>query len=459
MVAVVCAADASAQVRVTNGGGKTVQDLVGADTFVTVWLHSGALDRNMRVRIIGEDYLGLNDTNGQPHAYKFRDIRELRVQSGVEADGGGGAGAPIGRLSSDDRGVEERAIARAFELFDKNKDNQQLLMRAAAVMAATNGPNKQNAAGFLSQRAGANDVPTAVAASLALYIAGFDPEAEVIGAGLYSGVRRTKAEAALLAGLTGNREFDGEIYTMLDDPAPEIFSGAAIGAALLDDRDAVPRLVDALKGLDDRKGDAAVIALSTLGGDDVRAEMKKIAEEGRGMARFRALRVLFALGDAGAAETLKPENLKEPALEVDAAILLCRNGDWDANIRLREELDRPKDPNKENLVQRAKIATALYIGGHIPAKGTLQDLLRMTKDQVYARGKESDDAYKQEAIIAAQVEVCRQIARSGVRALMSLLRPALESAYPEVATAAVESSVAMANQGYRERLLAVRQAP
>ncbi len=102
------------------------------------------------------------------------------------------------------------------------------------------------------------------------------------------------------------------------------------------------------------------------------------------------------------------------------------------------------------------MAAALIEGGDVQAKSVLQELLRMTIDDIFAKGRASDKAYKRQTLTIAQVATCNLIASIGTRNLLSLCQPAIESMIPEVATAASEAAVAIAHPEYQERLRRLR---
>lgn len=443
------AGSAAAQVSLINAGGATLEDLVGTDTYVTVVLNvTNARDANLQVVGIGGDYVSFMMPNGQRTAYRFSAIKEIRVQQGKERKREARSGS--GRiLSNDDKDVVKRAVMRASEIFRNAEANQHLKMQAASVLAAT---GSENHLYYLQKLSEVNDTPTALKASVFLYLAGGTPEHKVLENGLASGSRRTKASALALVGTMGDGSFQEEISDLLKDSSADIFSVAARATALTGDRSGIPRLLKNMRALNEEKGDAAVFALGLLGGDEVHQAMNEMFETSKGMEWFRVLQVLYALGDPSAEETLRLECLKVPAFAREAAILLGRKGEWDSSNYLRSYLEKTRDPDRANLENRARVAAALVEGGDVQAKNVLQKLLRMKDSDIFARGRASDKAYKRQTLIAVQVKVCNLIAGLGTRNVLSLTQPAIESQIPEVATAACEAAIAIAHPEYQARL-------
>lgn len=450
LAALAGAAAASGQVAIVDGGGRSLKDLVGTDTLVTVVLKgTNARDANLHIVDAGEDYLSVMQLNGERTAYTFDSVKEIRVQKDkvrihrVDVSG-------VGTLSTEDQDVAARAVARALEVFKEVTGDQALRMKAASLMTAAGNPD---ALAYLKGLVAGNDVPTAIQATLNLYVAGETPDFELIHKGLVSGNRRTKAAAARLAGLTGNSEFNEAVAKLLKDPTEDIFPSAARAAGRLGDPKSIPVLVKNVKALNEKKAEGAVFGLIRMGGDEVWRAMEGILEAGKGMEWFRALKVLYALGDAEAEEVLRTQCLKQPAFALDTAVILGRKGNWEAGQYLRRQLEKPSDPNRENLERRARMAAALAESGYPPAKTTLQKMLRLTETDIFAKGRSGDEAYKRETVEHTRVTVCNLIAAIGKRNLMSLVQPAIESPMPAVALAACEAALSIADSDYRKRLV------
>lgn len=454
LLAVVCAGTAGAQVSLTNGGALTLKDLVGSERLVTIILQgTNARDANLQVVDVGDDYLSVMQLNGERTAYTFDALREIRVQDG-KVNLRRGAALSGGTLTNEDQDVVKRAAARSYEVFQGAKGNQELRMKAASLMAMT---GNMNAMAYLKGLAAGNDVPTAIAAATCLYIAGEELDIELIHRGLVSGNRRTKAAAAQLAGLMANPEFTEGIAKLLKDPTEDIFPSAARAAGRLGDPASIPVLVKNARALNEKKAAGAVFGLIQIGGDEVRSAMEDLRETGKGMEWFRAQQVLYALGDEDAAASMRTECLRQPAFALKAAVILAPKGVWEASQYLRAQLDKQSDPSEEGLEIRARMAAALVESGFPPAKTALQKMLRITENDIYARGKSDNDRYKRETVKNTRVLICNLIAGIGTRSLMSLIQPSIESTVPEIALAACEAAIAIAEPGFQVRLLEARR--
>ena len=443
-------ATASAQVRVTGGKQQSLEELKGTQTYVTIVLKNGSVAFNERIRTIADTYLGTEDENGQPQAYPLNEVSEVRVQLGRVKRPVLTGGTRAGARTVEDRSIGDRASSRAFEVFENNRDKGHLLLQAASIIAAAEGPRAADAMGFLTQRAGSADIPTAVEASLYLYLAGGEVDPSIVEQGLLSGVRQTIAGAARVAGLVNASQFSGDIRALMSTPAPEVFAPAAVSAAMLGERSIIPDLIDAMRGINDQKAVAAVHALILLGGEDVQAAMLNVVAKEKGNGRFRAMRVLYEIGYTEVVNLIRPEELADPVLKVESAILLAQDRDWDAILYLRGYLDQPRDPNLENLVMKARVAAALFEGGHPPARSVLQDLLRMTPDGVYVRG--NDQRYREETMRTVKITVCRLAGQIANRQLLTVVQSALEAEDPEVALSACEAVVAITAPEFAERV-------
>lgn len=450
----VCLPEAYGQVPVVGGDGVTLKDLVGSNTLVTIRLKGGgARDMNLKIGALHSSHLSVTDLDGTVTAYNLDQIYEIRVQKGrITRERRPGPGSGV--LSSRDLDIEERAMERAYEIFSGNKGNQLMGLRAAALLGAQG--NSAAIEDYLRPRATSSDLETAVLASKYLYLAGETPDPEVISRGFQAANRSTLAAAAGLAGWTKYADAKRAVRLLLNDSITEIFSNAARASGRLGDREAIPTLISAIPSLDKEKAEAAVFALSLLGGETVREEMQTLVDRGRGPKRFRAIRVLVAMGDKRMLEELRPENLREPIYAVEAAIILVRGGDWDATLELRDRFEKSSKTTEEALNERARIAAGLIEGGYKQAKSGLQDLLQLTPPDIFlSRNTRNLQGAKKDIIRATQITVCNLIADSGARSLMSILKPTLENQDTEVALAACEAAIAIANPTYRERLVQI----
>lgn len=434
----------SAQVNIVGGEGASLQDLKREGTFVTVVLQDPpARQKNLRISGIYEETITFTDSDGARVPFLLSKVREIRVQDGRVANIRSRAfDSP---LKEDEAAVVDRAAERAFEILQKSSGNQFIRMQAALVLAASTHEAKDDALLYLQKLASGNDVPTAIVATGYLYLAGLPPDPKVIEAGFESGSRRAKAAAARLAGVTNNKTYLPEIRMMLKDSTIEIFPAAAVAIGRMDERSGLPELYKAINALTEEKGEAAVFALSLMGGDDVHERMQQMLESTRGVAWFRVLRVLFALDDPKAKEIMKEVALLQPAYKREAGILITADGDFDGKIFLRNYLKKPEDPNMQNLIYRARVAITLFSAGDMLAKSHLQRLVNTKPGEIYAKRRTSDAAYKKMAATTVQLKTLDFITNAGSVDLLSLLVAPLESADPQVAITACTAAMAIGN--------------
>ena len=163
---------------------------------------------------------------------------------------------------------------------------------------------------------------------------------------------------------------------MFADRAIELSTPAARALARMGQREIISRLDSMVQEPSDVKGEAAVFALARLGGDDVRQEMLNLLSQTEGKVRLRVVMVLHALNDPTKTEELKRIFSDYPTLSPQIALVLAREGDWDATQFLRARLARREDPTDNNLIYRAEIAAALLASGDPTALTVFQDLLR-----------------------------------------------------------------------------------
>ena len=135
---------------------------------------------------------------------------------------------------------------------------------------------------------------------------------------------------------------------------------------------------------------------------------------------------------------LKEEVMDVPTLAPQAAIILAREGDWEAIRYLRDRLAERYNTVQQVFLYRAKAAAALIAGGHPASVAELQALLR-TEDPL------------------VHVSVCIHIGEIGKRNLLTILHPAIESTDPNVSLAACEAAIAIAEPDFRERLIEIRE--
>jgi len=438
--------------KIIGGEGATLDDLEREGTFVTVLLQNptGRAD-NLRIAGVHDETITFTMSNGEFLPFVRARVKEIRVQEEgrVSRIRPRALDSP---LSDEEQSVVDRAAERALEIFQKSQGNQILRISAAVVLAASDHEDKDNALQYLQKLASGNDVPTAMLATSYLYAVGLPPDPKVVAAGFESGNRGARALAANIAGLTNNQDFLREVETMLNDSTREIFPAAAVAIGRMNLRSGLPHLYEAMEALTEEKGEAAVFALSEMGGEDVHQRMLQMLETSRGVTWFRVLRVLFALDDARAKKIMKEEALLQPAYKRAAGILITEDGDFDGKLFLREYIKRAEDPNMKNLIHKAQVATTLFSAGDIQAKSHLQRLVNTKPSEIYAKGRTGDKAFKKAAATAVQTQSLAFIAETGSRELLSLLVAPLESADRVVAITACTAAMAIGNPEFGMRL-------
>jgi HEAT repeat protein len=430
-------ATAIAQVPVVGGSGATLRDIAGTETMVTIVLKgTGAEDPNQRVKSAQGGYLTVVNAEGEENFYLLSDVLEIRVQGGeVKTEPFALPGSK--GLTSDQKQVVGRAVAKTRAVFDASDQNLTLKMQAAMLLiVGDDGEHQEIGRKELMDYTEGNDLSTALRAARALFIAG-DPEParSLVGPGLDSENWRTRSLAATLAGFVGEKDDTIllALNDMLRDRSGDSSAPALQALARLGVRDVIP---SAIAMLDDRKdkAEAAVFALSHLGGEDIIQQMKVLAQgEESGLVRFRAIRVLWALDDPLGEELLRDEMMEIPTLRVDSAILLASEGDVKATSVLRERLSRRYDLVESTLTLRAEMATALLMGGDRTEIGVLQELLRSKMPTV-------------------EKYVCELLPKTGIQGLIAILQPTIESNDHEVALAACHAVLALSHEEFRERV-------
>lgn len=499
-VTIVLKDPAGSQVPIVNGDGVTFEDLIREKTFVTIVLKPRLVNR--RIMGVHETTMEFQGEDGKRSAYELSGIQEVRVQDrrtleqksparhinaritgvykttmGVQGDNDKRSAYELsgvqlvrvqdGRIpthtrpnirrafTEDERTVIDRAAARALEIFEASKGNQGIRIQAALVLAASLHESERAALRYLQELAAGNDVPTAITATVYLYLAGVAPDPEVVKAGFGSGSRQARGLAATLTGLTKDETFLPQVKEMLHDPMPEIFVPAAIAIGRLDERSGLPELYKAMGALTEVKGEAAVVALSEMGGEEVHRKMLEMLDRSKDKVKtvewFRVLRVLYALGDDRAKVLMKKEALVQPAYQRAAALLLAADGVWEGTVFLRDYLDKAEDPNLVNLMYRAKIAVTLYMAGDIQEKNRLQELVNTKPGMVYQKGFTGNREVRAGIAIQVQLYTVALIGETGSRDMLSLLAVPVESGNDLVAIAACGSVMAISNPEFGAR--------
>jgi HEAT repeat protein len=429
-LSILIAAVAAGQgVRVSGAPGTTLQELVNTPTLVTVVLKgSGATDANLRIIDVQPAYFTFLTEDGDRGSYRNDAVEEVRIQGGqVEKSK---LQLPQGAtLRAEDLKIIDRVKGRIRELYDGASENQELKIRAAALLAVN---GEIDAREYLQQLVEVNEIKTQLAAALALYVVGGEINDKVIRAGLEHGNRAVRAQAATLAGLLGYRAAIPTLNTMLQDRAAELSSPAARALARLGVRDAIPKFLEMLTTLNEERAAAAVDALTRLGGEDVIEQLKLLLSQTDGQARYRVVQTLYNLGDPLGRKELTATFNDQPTIRPEAALLLAKAGDWKGQQYLRERLGRRENPTDANLAFRAQNVAALLQGGDPSVVSVFQELLR-------------------EGSIEVKKKVFDQIAEIGDRNLLTILQSSVESTDPETALGACNAALSIALPDYRQR--------
>lgn len=421
---------------IVNGGGITLKDLAGKDQLVTVVLKgSNVMDRNLRVVDVSPINFSVVSPKGERTPYLFSLVAEVRLQEGTVESREFNLDENR-TLRPDEQKILDRALERSRELFDSASSVQNVKIRAASHLYAS---GKKDAGEYLHKLAASNDVPTQVTASIALYLAGDnDIPKEIISQGLSSGDRAVRGQAALLAGLLNETSSMPTLTMMVRDRAAEICAPAARALARLGIREAIPELIKMLQLNDPVKGDAAVFALARLGGSDVIEEVKALLPKTSGQIRYRAIQLLYQLGDSSGKDLMVSEGFGTPTLQFEAAIVLAKEKNREAVEYLSKRLQGLYDDKFDVLMSRAKAAIALEQGVDPTAMSHLQKLLTSN-------------------INIVRIGICDQIAMSGRRKLLPILQPIIEDVRPNVSLSACGASLCICRSDFHKRFVETRQ--
>ncbi len=435
-VLVLITGTAVAQVPLVGGGGASLADIEHTPTMITVVLgDSGAEDANLRVWEVHSGHMTVVTTEGARKHYMFSDIQEIRVQGGVVTVE---EYQPRTNLGLDAEQVEavRRAIERGAQIFKESNANQPLKMRAASLVIVGGGEDAAaEARAYLQGLAGSNDVPSALDAAYAQYLAGEKVRPEIVSSGIESGNPRVRIDAAYLAGLTQNHVADSLLFKMVQDRAKEYSAPAAGALALLGEREVLPSLLGMLAGTNETKANAAKFGLVLLGGGDVATQMKILLGETQGEARLRVVEVLCRLGDPDGKKLLRRE-MSIPTRKYEAALLLAPLGDVKAMEVLRARIAQKFEADDEEaLLWRADSAAALLAGNDRTMLGVLMELLRSEFPSVQRR-------------------VYKNIIDLDKRSLLSVALPGVgNKKKPDIAMTACETVIALTDEEFRQRLL------
>ena len=434
MVLGMCVGTATAQVRVSGKHGVTLNEIAGTSTLVTLVLRNrNAQIPNMRILRLHDDYLVALGEDGKENYFQYAALKEVRMQGGsiavkpIELPKALVSGSEYGQAA-------QSAGERAAEIFEVSSGNQALKIEAAVIMiVAGSEDSAQTAKDYLTELAQSNNFDTRLSASLALYRAGAAISPGVIVEGIHAGGPMARQAAVVLAGLTGDHSMDHVLYRMLQDRSADYCAPAAVALALLGERDAIPTMLSMLVDKNLVKAEAAKFALIHLGGDDILEQMKMMLDNAEGLGRYRIAEVLFRLGDPMGKTLLRDEMMSLPSLQLDAAILLASGGDTRAGEFLRDRLGRRFEPTPEDLINRARMAAALFQSGDRTMLGLLMELGRSE-------------------LPAVQLAVYTLAGEMGERSLVSAVRPGIEESNPLLSLSACNAAVALLDPEYRERM-------
>jgi len=424
-----------AQVRVTGGGGASIDRLIGTSTLVTVVLKGGAKDKNLKVSAIKGDLIHFVTESGDRVHYLASAIDQVEVQGGV-VEARQFKLSDERELTPEQKQVVEAAFRMARQLFDSANDDQNVKIEAATLLALN---ADEGAQAYLKQLSESGDLPTEINAARAIYLYGGEVSQKLLRQGLDSGNRSVKGTAVELCGILKLEEAASVIAQLARDRAAEVAAPAARSAARLDRREIIPHLVSALGDRNEIRAHAAMWALKRLGGREINEQIKVRLPQTTGMERFRSIVMLYRLGDEQGRALLVETMTEMPTLAYDAALELGEKGDVVGKDYLTQRLRRREDDTEVNLINRARSAIALIRGGDPQAKGSVQELLRGDKRRV-------------------KTETLAMIARLNDRSMLSILQSPIEAADRQVAVSAATTAIALGSPRFRERLLEVRAA-
>ncbi len=452
---VLCAAARAGEPpRITGDEGATMPDLIREGRLVTITLTSGAQDFNVKITGIHEDSgtLSIVDSTGAPTAYRIEKIRDVRVQKGVVRRGE--KPDPDTLLTAEDKSIVADAANRAMDIFNEadKAGVQPVKMVAANILAASDHEHRAGALSYLKELSETNDAATALAAAAFLWQNGEVVADETLLAGFNSGSRGAKATASILAGLMKADQFIVELRKFSRDPSVEISPAATMALGRIGDEESVQGLIEALSSITEPRVLAAVFSLGQFRSPEVTRRLEESLEQAEGLPRYRTISALYLQGNERARNLLATEFMKEPAYDRFAALVLARDGDPDALKFLRGFLEKPLDPNAENLIFRANAAMALYIAGDIQAKGIVTDVLNTRPGNIYAAGKTDDQKFKEASVNTVQRAVCALMGNTMRRDMLPVLAGPIQSTDPTVALAACLAAMQIGNREFGKRV-------
>lgn len=446
-----CVLAAHAEVPVTGGGADSLEALAGGSTLVTVILKTSlARDMNLTVARVEGPLIVFNDENGQFVVYQAADIREVRTQRGrVDNPGGIVFASPIVR--ADVAGAISKVGGRAAKIFERSGGNPTLRDLAAEVAGAT---GNTDAIAYLEREALSDEPGAALSATRALYALGQTPRPETLKNALRSGDRNLIRSAAVLAGIGGVESLREQSVVLVKDTAPEIYIGGAYAAGYFREATAIPYLLRGFVTSHEKKAQAAIFGLASIGDQEVRREMRTRLQTSGGNEWFYAALVLYRLGDREGVDIMRRQVAENGPHAFKAALILVQEDYWDANVFLRRYLDDYSDTSPEAFGARVTAAATLLGKGYVQAKVHLRDIFTMDSSDIYIRGQLNNKGALNRALVTLKIEACLELGRNGDVSVLPLLDAVLDDSNPIVVLMAGRAIVAITNPAYRERIFA-----
>src|SRR5207237_6523751 len=103
--------------------------------------------------------------------------------------------------------------------------------------------------------------------------------------------------------------------------------------------------------------------------------VKELLPTTEGLVKYRLAAVLYKLKDPAGRELLN-DMLQMPTIAPEAAMLMARDGNWDAIQYLRKRLARPADSTPANILYKVRAAAAFVIAGDPQGVTLFQQMLQ-----------------------------------------------------------------------------------
>jgi HEAT repeat protein len=426
-----CVGALAQDLRIVGGGGMSIEEIISKEALVTVVFNEIEVkDPNLRILELHDKHFVVLAEDKTRASYFYDAIKEVIVQqTAVET-------TPFRlldshALSDEHQRILDLAVARTREIYDQAGAIQELRKEAATLLAVVEDPT---ALSYLNQLLESNDIITRLDAATALYLVGKDIPEQVIDLGFRSEDRNARLKAVELAGRANYRVAIPKLTQLAQQRSAEFSAPAALALARMGYREVIPNLLTMIASTNDIKGQAGVLGLTQLGGDDIIEQMKIMLRDAVEPQRHRYVVVLHGLKDPAARKYLLETFEGVPSLAIKAAVLLARDGDEKATEYLRERMSRREAPSLINNVLRARKAMALIEGGDPTAISYLQELLR-----------EEDTALR--------AAVCMLITELGARHHLTIIQPTIASQNPFDSLFACRTVVALTHGEYRRHLL------